>query len=102
MRCVLVTMHPTEHMRLTFSTGHCVEASILDDHGQTLYRVSTGGCATQTTITKLNDHNTEVLAIINWNSGAVWFKGDEMHADYLLRKRCFSTYAGFLIEGTND
>lgn len=104
MRCVLVTMHPTEHMRLTFSTDHCVDASIFDDHGQTLYMVSTGGYTLQTTITKINGpgHSTEVLAGINWRSNIISFQGREIDADHLLRQRRFATYAFFLIEWTKD
>ncbi|KIM57985.1 hypothetical protein SCLCIDRAFT_1219044 [Scleroderma citrinum Foug A] len=85
-------------MRLTFSND-CLDAcDILGDHGRTLYRVSTNGFPPQATITKVNgpNDNTEVLGAINWGSNTILFKGNEMYADDLFRKRCFSKDRSFV------
>ena len=96
-------MHPPQHMQLTFNND-CINACvILDDRGRTLYRVSTNGSRPPELITRVNgpDDNTEVLGAIDWGRNTILFKGNEVDADQLLRKRWYSKYAGFLMEWTN-
>lgn len=94
-------MHPAQHMQLTFSND-CINTCVILDDDRTLYRVSTNGPPSQL-ITRVNgpDDNTEVLGTIDWGRNTILFKGNEVDADQLLRKRWYSKYAGFLMKRTN-
>lgn len=79
-------------MRLTFSTSDYLNTSMADEHGRSLYTVSTSGFLNrQTTLYKANtsgsSNDPTTLATIKWShcsSDKIWFEGREVEASQLM------------------